>query len=275
MTSSSLTLWTPEQKQLIASTIAPGCSADELKLFAMVCQRTGLDPFSKQIYAIKRKSKQRDGSYKWLMTVQASIDGLRSIAERTGQLDGSESFWCGEDGQWQDVWLSSKPPAAAKTIIHRRGASHPFVGVARFADYNAGQGLWSKMPATMIAKCSEALALRKAFPADLSGVYSGEEMDQEDGGQVQPVTVTAEPAEPSQPALPAAAADDGAVAVSGVMKSGMKAIRGASTLQQLEAVGQRLVARHKAGDLTDDEQQALLWLILDRETKLTQSAQSN
>jgi len=266
MTSSSLTLWTPEQKQLIASTIAPGCSADELRLFGLACQRTGLDPFSKQIYAIKRGGK---------MTIQVSIDGLRSIAERTGELDGSESFWCGEDGEWQDVWLSSKAPAAAKTIIHRRGASHPFVGVARFADYNAGQGLWSKMPATMIAKCSEALALRKAFPADLSGVYSGEEMDQAGGGQVQPVTVTAEPAEPSQPALPAAAADDDTVAVSKLMQSGMKAIRGASTPQQLEAVGQRLVARHEAGDLTDDEQQALLQLMLDRETKLTQSTQSN
>lgn len=275
MTSSSLTLWTPEQQQLITNTIAPGCSADELKLFAMVCQRTGLDPFSKQIYAIKRKSKQRDDSYKWIMTIQASIDGLRSIAERTGELDGSESFWCGEDGQWQDVWLSSKPPAAAKTIIHRRGSQHPFVGVARFADYNAGQGLWSKMPATMIAKCSEALALRKAFPADLSGVYSGEEMDQAGGGQVQPVTVSAEPAEPSQPALPAAAADDDTKAVSKVMLSGMKAIKGASTPQQLEAVGQRLVARHEAGDLTDDEQQALLQLMLDRETELSQSTQSN
>jgi phage recombination protein Bet len=274
MTSSSLTLWTPEQKQLITNSIAPGCSADELKLFAMVCQRTGLDPFSKQIYAIKRRNKQRDGSYKSIMTIQASIDGLRSIAERTGELDGSESFWCGEDGQWQDVWLSNKPPAAAKTIIHRRGSQHPFVGVARFADYNAGQGLWNKMPATMIAKCSEALALRKAFPADLSGVYSGEEMDQAGGGQVQPVTVSAEPAEPSQPALPAAA-DDGTKAVSKVMQSGMKAIRGATTPQQLEAVGQRLVARHEAGDLTDEEQQALLQLMLDRETELTQSTQSN
>jgi hypothetical protein len=91
------------------------------------------------------------------MTIQAGIDGLRSIAERTGQLDGSETHWCGEDGVWTDVWLAAKPPAAAKTILHRKGASHPFVGVARFADYNAGQGLWSKMPAAMIAKCSEAL----------------------------------------------------------------------------------------------------------------------
>jgi len=113
-------------------------------MFAYACQRTGLDPFSKQIYAIKRGGK---------MTIQAGIDGLRSIAERTGQLDGSETFWCGEDGEWKDVWLGSKPPAAAKTIIHRKGSQHPFVGVARYADYNAGQGLWNKMGAAMIAKC--------------------------------------------------------------------------------------------------------------------------
>jgi hypothetical protein len=74
---SNLTLWTPEQTQLISTTIAPGCSPDELKLFAYACQRTGLDPFSRQIYAIKRGGK---------MTISSGIDGLRSIAERTGQL---------------------------------------------------------------------------------------------------------------------------------------------------------------------------------------------
>ena len=97
---SNLALWTPEQTQLISTTIAPGCSNDELRLFAYACQRTGLDPFSKQIYAIKRGGK---------MTIQAGIDGLRSIAERTGQLDGSETHWCGEDGVWTDVWLAAKP----------------------------------------------------------------------------------------------------------------------------------------------------------------------
>ena len=124
MTASSLALWTPEQTQLISTTIAPGCSGDELRLFAYACQRTGLDPFSRQIYAIKRAGK---------MTIQAGIDGLRSIAERSGQLDGSETWWCGPDGSWQDAWLADKPPAAAKTIIYRKGSNHAFTGVVLMA----------------------------------------------------------------------------------------------------------------------------------------------
>jgi phage recombination protein Bet len=240
MTSSSLALWTPEQAQLISTTIAPGCSNDELRLFAYACQRTGLDPFSKQIYAIKRGGK---------MTIQAGIDGLRSIAERTGQLDGSETLWCGDDGVWTDVWLGSKPPAAAKTTIWRKGAGHPFTGVARFQDYNAGQGLWTKMGATMIAKCSEALALRKAFPADLSGVYSTDEMDQ----AVEPVTVT------TAPALPAG--DDK------VFTAGKAAIAKATTMEAVAKVTERMEARK--GDLSTEQQEALLALALDKEASFT------
>jgi len=239
---SSLALWTPEQTQLISTTIAPGCSGDELRLFAYACQRTGLDPFSKQIYAIKRGGK---------MTIQAGIDGLRSIAERTGQLDGSETYWCGEDGQWADVWLSSKPPAAAKTIIHRKGSQHPFVGVARFADYNAGQGLWSKMPAAMIAKCSEALALRKAFPADLSGVYSADEMQ-----QAETVTVT-EVAAPA-PALPAGD--------SKMYNAGKAAIAKAKTMAELQDVTNR--AEKRRADLSAEQYENLLRMAVEREYEL-------
>jgi phage recombination protein Bet len=240
---SNLALWTPEQTQLISSTIAPGCSNDELRLFAYACQRTGLDPFSKQIYAIKRGGK---------MTIQAGIDGLRAIAERTGQLDGSETYWCGDDGDWRDVWLSNKPPAAAKTIIHRKGAQHPFVGVARFADYNAGQGLWSKMGATMIAKCSEALALRKAFPADMSGVYSTDEMQQ---AEVEPVTVTTTAA----PAL--ARAGDAKV-----FAAGKAAIAKADTLDKLQEVVARMDKRKP--DLSDKQNEELLRLAMEREAAL-------
>jgi phage recombination protein Bet len=240
MTSSSLALWTPEQTQLIATTIAPGCSSDELRLFAYACQRTGLDPFSKQIYAIKRGGK---------MTIQAGIDGLRAIAERTGELDGSHTEWCGDDGQWSDVWISAKPPAAAKTTIWRKGSSHPFTGVARFADYNAGQGLWSKMPAAMIAKCSEALALRKAFPANLSGVYSTDEMEQQ---AIEPVTVAA---------VPAPAGD------AKLFTAGKAAIAKAKTMDDLAKVTTRMEARK--GDLSDEQNEQLMQLALSREAELT------
>jgi phage recombination protein Bet len=246
---SNLTTWTPEQTQLISSTIAPGCSGDELKLFAYACQRTGLDPFSKQIYAIKRGGK---------MTIQAGIDGLRAIAERTGQLDGSETYWCGEDGQWQDVWLADKPPAAAKVIIYRKGCAHPFSGVARFADYNAGQGLWSKMPAAMIAKCAEALVLRKAFPANLSGVYTTDEME-----QAEEVTVT--PVAAPKAALPAAAPKG----TSATFTAGKAAIAKAQTLDELAAIPAKMAARLAAGDITQDQHDQLLALMVERESAIT------
>jgi phage recombination protein Bet len=247
--STAITTWTPDQVQLISSTIAPGCSNDELRLFAYACQRTGLDPFSKQIYAIKRGGK---------MTIQAGIDGLRAIAERTGQLDGSETYWCGEEGDWRDVWLSSKPPAAAKTIVHRKGSQHPFVGVARFADYNAGQGLWSKMPAAMIAKCSEALALRKAFPADMSGVYTTDEMDQ----AAEPVTVTTETA----PALPDPKTK--AKDTSKTFTAGAAAIAKAKSLKDLEDLQPRMAIRLEDGDLTQEQHDKLLQQMLEKEAEL-------
>ena len=241
---SAITQWTQEQTALISSTIAPGCTADELKLFAYACQRTGLDPFSRQVYAIKRSGK---------LSIQTSIDGLRSIAERTGQLDGSSTEWCGDDGIWADVWLGSKPPAAAKTTIWRKGSTHPFVGTALFRDYNANQGLWSKMAAAMIAKCSEALALRKAFPADLSGLYSSDGME-----QAETVIVTATPA----PALaPAAFAGDAKV-----FAAGKAAIAKATTIQQLEDIAARMELRKN--DLSQQQFDTLLELSLSREAEL-------
>lgn len=176
-------MFNDDQIELLKKTIAKGASDDELSLFVNQCKRTGLDPFTRQIYFMKDKGGK--------VTIVTSIDGFRLIADRSNKYQGQrEPLWCGADGVWTDVWLSDQPPKAAKVGVWKEGFKEPTYAIAIFEEYCGRYGyddsygkykkgdltfMWQKMPALMIAKVAEALALRKAFPNDLSGIYSTEE----------------------------------------------------------------------------------------------------
>lgn len=203
------TQWTNQQAAVLRqSGIDHQVASEELSAFLHLCQRTRLDPFSRQIYLIGRWNNQQKRK---VYTPQTSIDGYRVIAHRAATEAGhalgyEDTLWCAKDGHWRDVWLSDAPPAAAKVTVIRNGMR--FSAVARYSEYaqtnreGAPSGLWGKMPATMTAKCAEALALRMAFPHDLAGVYTAEEMAQADNPAPQAQYTVTQERRPTPEATP-------------------------------------------------------------------------
>jgi phage recombination protein Bet len=159
-------------------------SDDWISQFETACNRTGLDPAQRQIRGQVHRNKVDLGNgnvdYIPTFSVLVTIDGLRVIAERSKKYEGQcGPFFCGEDGQWVDVWTKKTPPSAAKVGIFRQGAREPIWGIALFAEFKQGGHMWSGMPCHMIAKCAEAVGLRKAFPEAVSGLYIEDEMPQD------------------------------------------------------------------------------------------------
>jgi phage recombination protein Bet len=200
--------FTPEEAKAIRSEFLRPSKRQptdgELAVFIHHCERTGLSPFDRHIYA----------QYRWdriagdeRMQVLSTIDGFRAVAERSGKYLGQDGpFWT-SDGKWSDVWLDdSSPPKAAKVGVWKERAKAPTYGVAHFREYAQRNrsggltGLWPTMPSNQLAKCAEALALRKAFPNQLSGIYTTEEMAQADNEPPTPqVIVDSKPPASAEP----------------------------------------------------------------------------
>ena len=163
-----------EQVELIKRTVAKGATDDELMLFQHICQKTGLDPFARQIYAIKRWSKKDNRE---VMSIQTGIDGYRLVADRTNAYaPGAEPTFAYDGGSIVSATAHIKKLVA--------GTWHEISATAHYAEYvqqdrdGNPTKFWLQMPHVMLGKVAEALALRRAFPAELSGVYTHEEMSQ-------------------------------------------------------------------------------------------------
>lgn len=198
-----------EQRQMIRDMFANGATDQEFAVLMEIASARKLNPILKQIHFVKRwdPEKRRE-----VWSAQTGIDGFRVIAERTGQYDGQDEPEFEQDAEGNLV--------CAKVRIYRKGISRPFVGVARYREYvqtnKEGQPtrMWRTMPYNQLAKCAESAGFRKAFPEDLSGLYTAEEMAQADN----PVTYDHEtgevyeeppPRRPMKKAAAAKAADSG------------------------------------------------------------------
>lgn len=168
---------TDTQIDLIKRTLAKDATAEELQLFFYDNRRRGVHPLDKLIHFTKRGGKY---------TPITSIDFMRSRAAETGDYAGND-----------DAVFTGAPKAgefSAAVTVYRfvRGERCAFSATARWSEYCPPSGqdhMWQKMPHTMLGKCAEALALRKAFPQQTAGLYAAEEMDQ--AGADRPLRQTA------------------------------------------------------------------------------------
>ncbi len=182
----------PKQLDILKNSICKGVSNEEFEVFLMACVKTQLDPFMRQIYAVKRKAKKPDGTWGETMTIQTGIDGYRLIAERTERYaPGPEPTYCYDsNGGLQSATAFIKKQTKDGTWHSVSASAYIDEYCQTFTDRATGEkkatGMWGNMPRTMLAKCAEAQALRKAFPAEMSGVYTKEEMAQADPIDVTP-----------------------------------------------------------------------------------------
>jgi phage recombination protein Bet len=134
-----------------------------------VAQRIGLDPWLGQVKFLRFEPADKIHAF-------VGIDGMRTLAERSGKYDGREievELVKGPDG--------TENPVTALCRVYRKDWSRPLVEEVRFTEAvrrrQDGQPTrpWTEMPITMLRKAAEERALRAAFPVQLSGVYGEEE----------------------------------------------------------------------------------------------------
>ena len=210
--------WTPRQLGALRSLGLEKCPDGDLMVFFHYCQKTGLDPFSKQIYLIERKAKRGD-AFVTTWVIQVAIDGLRVNAQRAADrrgifLEYEDTVWFDQAGGRHEVWLdTANPPSAARVVVVKvmsdgtRLRVPALVTFESYASYGVNhktgerwlQGLWKTMGDHQIEKCAEAFALRRAFPNDLGGLYVEEELQ---GSSRPPVLPSRESGPPEEAVVP-------------------------------------------------------------------------
>lgn len=161
--SNDLVVFDDEKVALVKEMFCKNATKSEFELFLHMAKRLNLDPALKQIYFIKFGNQ---------MSIITGIDGYRIIADRTGKyMPGRESsFTYDKEGKL----------FSATAYLKKLGPDnqwHEISSTAIRSEYDSGKNQWAKGPHYMLAKCAESLALRRAFPAEMAGTNTEEEME--------------------------------------------------------------------------------------------------
>lgn len=166
----------------LMNNLYPGASGPSVIMVWDYCAARKLDPLKKPCHIVPMKVKNQAGDYVWRDVVMAGIYEYRTTATRTGQYLGHTIPVYGEIVEYAGVMA----PATCSMTVKRWNpdakmvAEYPvellFAEVVGTKDGKANQR-WAKAPRQMLTKCVEAAALREAFPDELGGTHTADEME--------------------------------------------------------------------------------------------------
>lgn len=192
---------TQSEIDLIQRTCARGTTPDQFAMFLWFCRKHSLDPIAKEIYCMLFNSKKHHQDFEcpgpptcgigrgnesgiWHpgkdMAIVMGIGGLRGLAARHhadyGSTDEPEFTF-----STQTTPAGKRIPESCTVRVWKKGAARPTSATLfweEFAPLNLEDSrydFWNRMPKNQLAKCTEAQALKKAYP-DLANIYTTEEM---------------------------------------------------------------------------------------------------
>ena len=209
----------------LKDTVARDLTDSEFKLFAEHCRSTGLNPFKKEVWAIKAGGR---------LQIMTGIGGYLAIANNHPMFDGMVV-----------TVDNDAKPTKATCLVYRKDRKYPSEGIALMSEYGKNTPIWRDMPRVMLTKVAKSVALREAFPQEFNGTYTDVEMPPEYSTGQQPIeaspvtkTIDAQPAKQPEP-------------IRGYYRYDIEKVAAAKR----EAAQALLV---QAGGITDDEDR-LLW----------------
>lgn len=172
---------TEGQWRTLMNNLYPGATGESVLMVWDYCLARKLDPMKKPCHIVPMKVKQ-GGDYVWRDVVLPGIYEYRTTAHRTGQYLGHSTPVYGEAFDCANVVA----PSFCELTVYRwnpvANVRAEFPVKVLFTEYVALKDgkpnqRWAKAPLQMLTKCAEAAGLREAFPDELGGVPTMEEME--------------------------------------------------------------------------------------------------
>nr|DAG82055.1 MAG TPA: recombination protein [Caudoviricetes sp.] len=172
-------VWTTLQ-----NSVFPGAKDESILLAVDYCKARKLDILKKPCHIVPMSvTDAKTGNKNWRDVIMPGIYEQRITAFRTGQMAGQDEPVFGDTVTFRGI----EAPEWCRVTVYRfinneRCAfSHTEYFSEACATTKEGKpnSMWSKRPRGQLAKCAEAGALRKAFPDELGGVITADEVNEE------------------------------------------------------------------------------------------------